>query len=133
VTQGEAFNSWPWGRFRRKSVCRVLLVFGGIGVVSTVVLWACLRSSFDSALWRSQRGQEEGNRRWTQVHALERDFLRQGMSRSQVREVLGSPDQSERDTDAYYLGASEFSIDGATYVIEYEPAGHVISFSVRQG
>jgi len=89
---------------------------------------------FDAALWRAQHGSDaRDNPRSGLVPALEREVLRKGMSREEVREILGPPEGETPQRDVYELGASPVGVDYEQYVIEYDEEGKVLSFGLRRG
>ncbi len=91
-----------------------------------------MSTDFDSAAWRAQRGSTAiDNPRSGLVAALERQRLREGMPRDEVRRLLGEPDLSEGGADVYLLGASPVGVDLETYRIDYRQ-DRVSSYGIRR-
>ena len=85
--------------------------------------WTFIRMNasthFDAAAWRAQQGNTAlDNPRSKLVPALERQRL-EGMTRAEVRRLLGEPDSSNDTSDEYLLGASPVGVDLESYRIEY--------------
>jgi hypothetical protein len=75
---------------------------------------------FDAALWRAQKGSTAlHNPRARMLVLLERDLLRVGMPKTEVRTLLGEPDSAHGNVDVYRVGVSAHGIDRESYVIEY--------------
>jgi hypothetical protein len=89
---------------------------------------------FDADLWKAQyQKNERDNPRIGMVSALEREVLREGMSREAVREMLGLPEQIQGNVDLYDLGVSPYGIDYEQYAITYDQEDKVVEFSIRRG
>ena len=89
---------------------------------------------FDAQRWKAERGRpdERDGKRNSMLEALERDHLRNGMSREAVRSLLGEPDTSTRTVDEYDLGPSPVGVTMESYAIEYDSQGRVVSFTLRR-
>ncbi len=88
---------------------------------------------FDSQQWKAQK--DSGARDNPRVHmvvALERKHLRTGIARAEVEQLLGAPEQREKDKDVYALGASPVGVDMESYVIEYDGQDRVVRFHLRR-
>lgn len=111
-------------RFRPAAVegqCGVARRF--VFLVPFILITACTMHSttFDSALWKSQRGvQGTDNRRGGMVDDVEH-ALRVGMTRDEVHALLGAPDSGEENgsIDVYALGRSPYGIDETYYEVQY--------------
>lgn len=74
---------------------------------------------FDSAQWKAQYGTGAvDNPRGGMVGDVE-DLLHPGMSRSEVVDLLGKPEQEERERFTYEIGVSPYGIDYEYFVIEF--------------
>lgn len=79
-------------------------------------------SQFDSSAWKSQRGAgAQQNQRGTMVASVEKT-IHAGMSREDVIQLLGEPDDSDAatTTDTYELGVAKYGIDEEFYEIVYQ-------------
>jgi len=92
---------------------------------------------FDRGIWLSAaRNDDMRNPRGPMAEDLRRHYLRNGMTREQVRRLLGKPDNSEYDeqqgkVDHYFLGAWGFiSIDGDLFIVHYDKSGRLISTEI---
>ena len=54
------------------------------------------------------------------ISALERDHLKVGMNRDDVRVLLGAPDEVTDDIDTYDIGVSPVGIDMEVYQLIYK-------------
>ncbi len=90
-------------------------------------------SKFDADAWKAQKGVKTSeNRRAALVPALERE-LRVGMTRDEVRALLGEPDSTTDQSDTYRLGVAPLGIDPEFYRITYDAQGRVASFLLMRG
>ena len=79
-------------------------------------------TQFDSSAWKSQRGAgAQQNQRGTMVASVEKT-IHAGMSREDVIQLLGEPDDSDAatTTDTYELGVAKYGIDEEFYEIVYQ-------------
>ncbi|MBD2068845.1 hypothetical protein H6F93_15155 [Leptolyngbya sp. FACHB-671] len=91
-------------------------------------------SGFDADLWKAQhKKNKRDNPRIVMVPALEREVLREGMSREMVREILGLPEQIQENVDLYDLGISPYGFDYEQYAIVYDRENKLVEFSIRRG
>jgi len=92
------------------------------------------KRKFNPRIWTEQHGSEvRNNPRRAMTTQLESEILRPGMSRSDVRAVLGAPERTEPRADVYLVGASPLGIDYEMYIIEYDDTDRVVKFFLRQG
>lgn len=98
-----------------------------IALFSAIAGCAMQPTQFDSAAWKAQRGVDEAE--MTRVGMVSRleNVLRPGMTREEVLERLGPPDDSTSDgsVDTYLLGIG-FSPDPQYYRLTYQ-GGRLIS------
>ncbi len=114
-----------WWRF---AVAVALLV----GLVTFLVVTS-RRDAFDAELWQAQRGKDERhNPRGGMVVDLLQTHLRVGMSRTEVRRLLGEPDQRHGSSDVYELGVSPYGIDFEYLLIDYDSAGQVTQLGISR-
>jgi outer membrane protein assembly factor BamE (lipoprotein component of BamABCDE complex) len=98
-----------------------------------------LRGDFDAAVWRSNSIEERidgncgrDNPRGDMVDDLVGDHLRRGMSRDEIRSLLGSPDRTGSGWD-YCLGMwSGFRIDYDWLSLSFDKGDRLTSWSVWQ-
>lgn len=78
---------------------------------------------FDADRWRDQHDSdalEQENPRLDMVAELQRDHLKAGAERDEIRRLLGPPEFAEDDdTDVYELGRSPLGVSFEQLVIEY--------------
>lgn len=90
-------------------------------------------SDFDASAWQAQRGvAPKQNRRAALLPALQ-PLLQAGMSREQVRGLLGEPDRTRPDADIYQMGIAPFGIDIESYLILYDQAGKLKAHRLQRG
>lgn len=70
--------------------------------------------------------------RWNMVSDLEDKYELEGMTTSQIVELLGEPDNKSRTEWAYYLGMAGRGIDTGTLSLTIE-SGRVKSFRIYMG
>jgi hypothetical protein len=96
--------------------------------------------TFDRSVWIGVAGVPlERNPRGPMTEDLRRRFLHEGMSRREVRALLGQPDNGpypEATTaieDHYFLGHwGEMSIDGDYLIIHYDKRRRLVSTEIYQ-
>lgn len=77
-------------------------------------------SGFDAEIWQSQKGSfKPDNPRGDMIEGLEKYYLKTGMERAKIHNILGEPDTINGQTDIYDIGVSPFGIDLETYQINY--------------
>lgn len=81
------------------------------------------KKEFDTERWIAESKKDpEENLRWTMTEDVMR-FVKPGMSRIDVIELLGQPGSSKergsQRTDSYFLGVPKLSIDTASYQLVY--------------
>lgn len=105
-----------------------------IGLVAAVVLYGVHRRyygniRFNGTVWRRLANQGGmGNPRQRMVKDLRQRYLRNGMTRQEIRQLLGKPDYGSfsKDVDSYFIGVLGFmSVDASTLDIRYDSAGRV--------
>lgn len=102
-------------------------------LVLLILLPGCsdMSDRFDAKLWQAQHNSTAfDNPRAGQIESLQRDHMRAGMSRADVRALLGEPEASTPGMDRYALGVAPLGIDPQTYVIRYDDSGRVAGFKV---
>jgi len=89
---------------------------------------------FDAQLWRqgSSGDLESLKNRLAMVPALRSQHLRQGISRSLVHRLLGSPDFQRDRLDYYDLGPGPYRIDHSSLVIEYDDQSKLVVTRVQE-
>ena len=101
----------------------------GAGVLYAVHRRHCGNIRFDRARWIAVAGQGGvRNPRQRMVKDLMRRYLRNGMTKHEVRQLLGKPDYDSlyRDTDSYFIGVIGcLSVDASTLDVHYDKAGKV--------
>ena len=115
-------------------VIALLIALFSFGAASWVYVglpipWFLLRSSFDSAEWKGQK-QISDDVRIRMIDDLLRRYNFQGMTREQVVEILGEPDQTSyfKDWDmVYWLGPERgfVRIDSEWLVFQLDGRGRV--------
>jgi hypothetical protein len=91
-------------------------------------------SEFSVQRWQAERGHvdERTSPRAAMLEALEREHLRRGMPREEVRQLLGEPDSATAAADEYDLGGSPVGVTLESYVIAYDAQGRVTTFGLRR-
>lgn len=117
------------------------LVFVVFVILAAVVLYGAHRRhygniKFSGTVWRSLAGKGRmDNPRQRMVKDLRARYLKPGMTRQQVRQLLGKPDYGshEREVDSYFLGVWGFmSVDATVLEVRYDKAGRVVSTDVAE-
>ena len=89
-------------------------------------------TDFDSRAWQAQRGVAlKDNTRARLVPAL-RHFLRAGMSRNEVRTLLGEPDRATVNADTYQMGIAPYGIDPESYEIRFDNEDRLVEHRLRR-
>ncbi|MCP3142458.1 hypothetical protein [Pyxidicoccus xibeiensis] len=84
------------------------------------------KGAFDSEQWKAQKGSgARNNPRVGMVVDLQRKHTLEGMSRDDVRKLLGEPDRQHGTSEVYELGASPFGPSYESFVIDYDAGGKV--------
>lgn len=89
--------------------------------------------SFDAAAWQGEgkeRNQAFYQRRARMVDALREEVLQPGMTRDEVRELLGAPDGDRHNTFYYEIGGM---IDMNYLAVAFDEQGLLRSISTTQG
>lgn len=81
-------------------------------------------AKFDSQVWKDYN-ESSDNRRYEMIDDLFDNYLYEGMSQTEVSELLGTPHSESSDSYTYYIGwppnsGSLFRIDGDVLCIEFE-------------
>lgn len=89
---------------------------------------------FSGTVWRSLAGKwDKDSPRQRMVKDLRQRYLKPGMTRQQVRQLLGKPDYDshDKDVDSYFLGVWGFmSVDATVLEVEYDKAGRMVRTKV---
>lgn len=95
---------------------------------------------FNRSIWLQAANRDDSkNPRGPMADDLCRRYLRQGMTKSAVRKLLGRSGNSEHhdergDVDYYNLGAwGLFPIDPSYLVVQYDKAGLIVSTTIEGG
>lgn len=113
----------------RKSPQRCL----GLGLLALLLAGCGMGADFDAAGWRAQQGSTAAdNPRAGMLAALEREHLREGMTREAVNALLGAPERRLPRSDHYRIGAAPLGADYETYVVEYDERDRVIRFGMQR-
>lgn len=106
-----------------------------IMLVELLLVFATHKSkNFDAELWRAQWNTDKrDNPRINMIVELEREVLKKGMHRELVREILGSPERIQGNSDLYDLGVSPYGIDYEQLVIQYDQQNKVVNFFTLRG
>jgi hypothetical protein len=86
------------------TILTVKLLVVGLAFVSVVTLAGCrlLTRDFDAAQWKAVGNTCMSNKRLLMVDDLRQDYLRQGMTRGEVRALLGKPNSIWRDRGLWW-------------------------------
>jgi hypothetical protein len=88
-------------------------------------------AKFDRAIWLKAKSDDFHNPRGPMTMDLRRNHLHHGMTRQQVRSLLGPPDchvSHDPSMDSYWLGAwGGFQMDSQSLDIYYNPSGNMCS------
>jgi hypothetical protein len=112
-----------------------------IGIVVAVMLalagFVAVRAynpgGFDASRWQAQRGSDAiDNPRGGMVSDL-MQRLRPGMTRADVRVLLGAPDGESDARWTYELGASRYGVDYEYFVIEFDAEGRLARHALMRG
>ena len=91
---------------------------------------------FDAQKWKTAKmnSEDESSMRWDMMNSLRDNYKLVGMSKKQIINLLGKPDErfTTENTFRYYLGYSHSGIDEGSLIIEFEN-GVVKSFQVWEG
>jgi hypothetical protein len=131
----------------RRSRVRTLTVVCG-SAAAVAVLWyailawpwisAMLRNPFDDAAFNQQTWLTVPEERGPMAQDVCGRIVKIGMSKEEVRFMLGPPDNSQQDDeqgnlDRYFLGQwGPMSIDGDQLLVHYDGARRVVSSEIEQ-
>ena len=90
--------------------------------------------SFDELVWRAQHGTpalEQENPRGAMVSELLHGRLTEGMTRDEVRRLLGPPEHEDEQTDVWELGRSSWGVSYEQLAVEYA-GGELASAQLRR-
>lgn len=101
----------------------------------TTTACAMDKTPFDKEQWRIEGNKgPELTQRWKQSEALQA-VIKLGMSREEILELLGPPDDSRvvngAHFDIYDIGITSYSIDMASYEFEYRN-GKLLRFQLAR-
>jgi hypothetical protein len=117
-------------------VKKKLSIFIAIVVALAVVMLGtnmAASDGFDSRKWKAEEhNTSRNNPRIGMVVPLMK-ILRVGMTRSEVAEFLGAPDNATDNKIEYELGASPYGIDYETFFLEFDGNGKLESFRIKRG
>jgi hypothetical protein len=138
---GEAQQMEP-GRLRRAfrniGIVLCVLVLGGL-MVYGVIIAPATDSPFNEApfsrdAWTTSPGNDvSGNLRTPMAADVQKRVVKKGMLRTEVRQLLGTPDESQvgeelAGEDSYSLGHSgQMSFGSDRLIVRYDRAGKVVS------
>jgi hypothetical protein len=112
-------------------ICIIVLIFCGLGLRGKIS-----GEKFDSEKWKTSNltSEENWSLRWDMMNSLRNNYNLVGMSKSEVIQLLGKPDENftNEKTFRYYLGYSHTGINAGSLKIDFEN-GIVKSVSVWQG
>lgn len=92
------------------------------------------RQPFKSDQWKNWTETEAACcARWRMVRDLQKRYELVGMTRAEVIDLLGSPDQEGQATLYYYLGMTGHGIDSGTLSLYLNEAGEVDRYDVWHG
>ena len=117
----------------------------GIGVIVIYVLSITLfvmsptisdfidRTKFDSDEWIKWEDTESTQKvRWNMIHDLTTNYDLNGKTKSEIKNLLGSPSSESENEFRYYLGLTGHGINTGSLTFKFEN-GKVISHNVWQG
>ncbi len=107
-----------------------ICILTGVIVLVAMLCWNQIgrRGRFESAAWRSERGNYDGdNSRLSMISDLEQNHLKVGMSQGSVEQILGEPDSTPEASSVYYLGVSPYGFDSEFFAIKYDSDGNLIT------
>lgn len=90
--------------------------------------------SFDEQLWKAQHGTpalQEENPRGAMAPELLHGRLTEGMTRDEVRRLLGPPEHEDELTDVYELGRSSWGVSYEQIAVEYD-GGELVRAQLRR-
>lgn len=113
-----------------------ILVIGYVLFVATMLFSPMVqdyvnRTGFDSGKWKNwEESENELTLRWDMVSDLTSNYELVGLTIQEVENLLGTPDQSTKNSYAYYLGS--LGIDTGTLFLTIEN-GVVTEYDVHRG
>jgi len=90
---------------------------------------------FDSTLWKTANLNSEENMslRWDMMNDLRKKYDLVGMTKSEITELLGVPEDSTNTEYYYYLGYSKTGINTGSLTITFNNKNIVTNIRVWQG
>jgi hypothetical protein len=93
------------------------------------------RTEFNQEQWKTWVETESAmSLRWNMVHDLTSEYELVGMTRQEIINLLGPPDNENQKfhTSSYYLGMAGFGIDTGSLIIKFKD-GKVIKYEIWHG
>jgi hypothetical protein len=117
-----------------------LAVFALASILAAGVLYGIHRRyygniKFNRQQWIASADRGADNPRLRMYKDLQQRYLRKGMTRQEVRHLLGKPDydSSSKDVDSYFLGVlGLMSVDATILEVHYDKADRVVSTAVTE-
>ena len=102
-------------------------------VVVSAVVWR-QQDNFNSVKWKNEKGNLSSyNSRYRMEYSLQQWHLKIGMSKSDVDELLGTPDGIYPSSLEYILGQAPYGVDIDTMVIEFNRNSQIQRIYIRSG
>jgi len=90
--------------------------------------------SFDSEKWKNWKETEETmSLRWEMMNSLRNNFQLIGKSKSEIIDLLGTPESEKQLEFSYYLGYSKHGINTGHLTINFDKQQKVKDYSVWEG
>jgi hypothetical protein len=89
---------------------------------------------FDELVWKAQHDSpalEDENPRAAMAPELLGERLTEGMTRDEVRRLLGPPEHEDELTDVYELGRSTYGVSYEQIAVEYD-GGELVRAQLRR-
>ena len=120
--------------FQGQRLRTILLIAGVIFVILVWVVSVQHGEKFESSKWKSWKETESSlSLRWDMMGDLQRNYGLRGMSKSQVFDLLGPPDNITGTEHSYYLGFARKGINTGRLTIIFGNDQLVSEISVWNG
>ena len=104
----------------------------------TALLFSCGKFShekFNSKKWKTENLNSENNwnLRWSMMNDLRNNYQIKGLTKKEIIELLGTPENVINNQFSYFLGYSGTGINTGTLSLTFDENNKVINFVVTEG
>ncbi len=107
-------------------------------LIISILLFSCgkvTHEKFNSEKWKSENLNSEENwtLRWNMMNDLRNNHKIKGKTKNEIIELLGKPDNENKNQFYYYLGYSGNGINTGSLFITFDEDDRAINIKVNEG